>query len=281
MHIVHCNKYHLLTLAFVTLSAACVQGANEQTDAGNVYVPLPDGGSFSCRGNGDSIIQRSELQFIPGVEARYRTNPAGVGVTVNVQGTMSGGTRVWDFSNMDGALLSLRLDPLEEQWFAPMFSGAQYTARIDPRSPTLGIYRATDTSLDLFGAAGETAASRTILKYDTPISLLRFPLALNDHWTASAMVVDGMVDGTTVASRDEYDITVDAHGEVRLGILTFRDALRVRIETIQRFPVGPARRSIQYLWLAECYGEVARVTSRDGEVDPNFGVATEFRRLGL
>lgn len=263
------------------ISSACVQGAGEQTDAGNVYVPLADGGTASCRGNSDSVIDRSELQFIAGVEARYRVNPVGVGVTVNVQGTMSGPTRVWDFSNTDGALVSLRLDPLASQWFAPMFAGAQYAARIDPRAATVGIYRATDTALELFGAAGEQQASRTILKYDSPIALLRFPLALNNHWTATAMVVDGMVDGQTVASRDEYDITVDAHGEVRLGILTFRDALRLRIETVQRFPVGPARRSIQYLWLAECYGEVARVTSRDGEVDPNFGIAQEFRRLGL
>ncbi len=279
------NSLHIRSnnaaLVILAMLNGCVQGANELTDAGNVYVPLPDGGTFTCRGNSDSVIDRAELQFLPGVEARYRINPAGVGVTVNVQGTMTGALKVWDFSNMDGPLQSVRLDPLAMQWFAPMFAGAQYTARIDPRTPTLGIYRATDSALELFGAAGEAAASRTILKYDTPVPLLRFPLALNNHWTAVATVVDGMVDGTTVASRDEYDITVDAHGEVRLGILTFRDALRVRIETVQRFPVGPARRSIQYLWLAECYGEVARVTSRDGEVDPNFTIAAEFRRLGL
>ena len=47
------------------------------------------------------------------------------------------------------------------------------------------------------------------------------------------------------------------------------------------FAAGPGVRKIQYLWLVECYGEVARMTSRDGEVDPDFASAVEFRRLGI
>jgi hypothetical protein len=33
--------------------------------------------------------------------------------------------------------------------------------------------------------------------------------------------------------------------------------------------------------MVECYGEIARMTSREGEVDPAFTMASEFRRLGL
>jgi hypothetical protein len=33
--------------------------------------------------------------------------------------------------------------------------------------------------------------------------------------------------------------------------------------------------------MAECYGEVARAVSREGEVNPEFSEATEFRRIGL
>ncbi len=68
---------------------------------------------------------------------------------------------------------------------------------------------------------------------------------------------------------------------MNLGILTIRQALRVRIESTQMFRAGPGVRRIQYLWLTECYGEVARITSTDGEVDPAFTQAAEFRRLGL
>jgi hypothetical protein len=104
---------------------------------------------------------------------------------------------------------------------------------------------------------------------------------MGDQWTAVATTVDGMVEGTPVASQDTYSLAVDAHGEVRLGVLTFRDALRLRVEVSQRFPAGPGRRKIQYLFLTECYGEVARITSVDGQVEPEFTTAVEFRRLGL
>lgn len=90
-----------------------------------------------------------------------------------------------------------------------------------------------------------------------------------------------MVEGTPVASMDRYVFTVDARGTVRLPELTFTNALRVRVELTQRFPAGEGVRKIQYLWMVECYGEVARMTSRDGELDPDFTSAVEFRRLGL
>jgi hypothetical protein len=104
---------------------------------------------------------------------------------------------------------------------------------------------------------------------------------MGNAWTAEATTVDSMVENTPVATRDRYDVTVDARGEVRLPELTFADALRVRVELTQRFPAGPGRRQIQYLWMVECYGEIARMTSREGEVDPAFTMASEFRRLGL
>ncbi len=61
----------------------------------------------------------------------------------------------------------------------------------------------------------------------------------------------------------------------------FTDALRLRIEITQTFPSGTGSRRIQYLWVAECYGEVARITSQDGEVNPDFTLAAEYRRLDL
>jgi len=53
------------------------------------------------------------------------------------------------------------------------------------------------------------------------------------------------------------------------------------VEVTQRFPAGPGVRRIQYLWMVECYGEAARMTSLDNEVNPDFTMAVEFRRLGL
>jgi hypothetical protein len=262
--------------------SACVMPVGPGRDAGgDSYIALPDAAA-SCRGNGDGVITRDEVVFVPGAEARYRINPAGVGVVVNTAGVMgAGGARVWDFTSPDGDVVALRVLDVAGQYFAAQFAGAQYAARLDPREPTLGVYQATPTSVLFLGAVGESEATRTVLPYNPPVELLRFPMRMGDAWTATTQTMNGMVDGTPVASRDSYSMTVDARGEVQLGALTFRDALRLRVELVQAFPAGPGRRRIQYLWMTECYGEVARITSMDGQVAAEFTTALEFRRLGF
>ncbi len=63
--------------------------------------------------------------------------------------------------------------------------------------------------------------------------------------------------------------------------MTFPRTLRVRIKLTRTFPIGAPIARYQYLWLTECWGEVARVSSRFGETTPQFTEAEEFRRLGL
>jgi hypothetical protein len=269
-----------------SIVAACEAGVDERVpDASDsdtsTIQPAPDAGPM-CRGNGDGVVSRDEVVFAPGVAVRYRINPAGTTVSVNVDGDMRpDGTRAWDFSDPNGDLVSYQLITTDGAWFASSFPTAQYAARIDPRAPELGVYRATNTALELLGVAGEDEASGTLVQYDNPVPLVRFPLVNGATWTADAMVVNGMVDHTPIASRDHYDVTVDAAGEVNVGVLTFRNTLRIRVESTQMFPAGPGMRHIQYLWMTECYGEVARITSTDGEVDPSFGTASEFRRIGF
>lgn len=245
------------------------------------FIPLPDGG-VSCRANNDGVLTRDEVVFAPGIEIRYRMNPRGTSATVNPRGqAQPDGTRVWDFSSDAGDLVPLSLSLSSGQWYSPTFTDAQYAARIDPREPVVGLYRATSSSLDFLGLAGEQESSGTRVRYSAAIPILRFPVMQGNAWMVDVQTTDGMVNNTPVASRDHYDITVDARGEVRLGVLTFRNALRVRLETTQRFPAGPGVHRIQYLWLVECYGEVARMTSMDNEVDPDFTQAVEYRHLGL
>lgn len=116
---------------------ACVMPVGPSRDGGgDSYVPLPDA-AVSCRGNNDGVIDRSEVVFLPGAEARYRINPAGVGAVVNTAGVMrSDGSRLWDFTNPDGDLISLRVIDAAGQYFAAQFPTAQYAARLDPREPT-------------------------------------------------------------------------------------------------------------------------------------------------
>jgi hypothetical protein len=235
-----------------------------------------------CRGNRDRVIAREEVVFAPGVEVRYRVNPPGTQARVDPRGTVRPeGSRAWDFRDATGIVVPLTLLDARTQWFAARFPTAQYAARLDPRVGNLGVYRATDTTIELLGVAGAAEPEGTLVRYSTPVALLRFPLRVGASWTVEASTVDSTVQHTPVASRDRYEVSVDAYGELRLAELTFPEVLRVRVEVLQRFPAGPGLRRIQYLWMVECYGEVARMTSLDNEVDPDFTQALEFRRLGL
>lgn len=270
----------------VALSLAGCAAAPEGSDAGardgGGFVTLPDGGgTVVCRGNRDGTIARNEVVFVPGVEVRYRINPPNTLARVSPRGADVGGVRTWDFTDGSGDLATLTLSTSAGQWWLPRFPTAQYASRLDPRSPNLGVYRAGETSVELLGLVGPTESTMTVVPYEPGVAVLRFPLSLGMTWTAESTTSNAQVEGTPVASRDRYSFNVDARGTVRLPDLTFTDALRVRIELTQQFPAGPGVRKIQYLWMVECYGEVARMTSQDGEVDPDFTMAAEFRRLGL
>jgi hypothetical protein len=275
------SAFRLCACLFALAACGPVEPRSGVPSLDGGYVLLPDGGS-PCRGNNDGVVSRDEVFFVAGVQVRYRVNPAGTTVSVDLRGETRGdGTHVWDFSDPAGEVTSLTLEAVEGRWFAAEFSTAQYAARLDPRSPLLGVYRTTAQGVDLLGVVGESEADGTRLRYETPIPILRFPLALGSAWSAQSLVIDGRIQHLPYASRDTYQIAVDATGELRLGILSFPRTVRVRVELGQQFPAGPGNHRIQYLWLTECYGEVARVTSRDGEIDPDFRQATEFRRLSL
>lgn len=238
---------------------------------------------MACRPNLDGVIAREEVVFVPGVEVRYRTNPAGTAAPVDTRGAdLGGGRRRWDFSSAAGERVSLALLGTEGAWYAGSFPEAQYAARLDPRVANLGVYRATGASVDLLGLAGPRMSDGTLVRYETPVAVLRFPLRVGATWSVETRTnPEATVEHLPVASRDRYVVTVDGRGEVRTPAITFTDALRVRVEVTQTFPSGTGNRKIQYLWVAECYGEVARITSTDGEVNPDFTMAAEYRRLDL
>ncbi len=277
----------LAVVFFSTLVVGCAAGPIEnRTDAaadGTGFVVVGDSGAgVSCRGNRDGVITRDEVVFVPGAEVRYRVNPANTLARVDPRGADGpGGTRRWDFTDPTGEMVSLRLERAQGQWFAGAFPTAEYAARIDVRSAPLGVYRATAEAVELLGVVGARAEDGTRVPYNVPLAILRFPLRVGAQWRAEAMTVDAELNHSPVASRDRYEITVDARGELRVPAITFPDALRVRVEVTQSFPAGPGTRRTQLLWLVECYGEVARAVSRDGELDAEFREATEFRRLAF
>jgi len=55
--------------------------------------------------------------------------------------------------------------------------------------------------------------------------------------------------------------------------------VRTRVQVTPAVGIPTSRRQVGFL--SECYGEVARATSRDNETDEDFNTAAELRRVGL
>ena len=70
-------------------------------------------------------------------------------------------------------------------------------------------------------------------------------------------------------------------GELILPDLTFAQAMRVSTRVTLSPSVGETIVRRQSIYLFECFGQVASVTSRDAEDTENFTQAVDMRRFGL
>jgi hypothetical protein len=246
-------------------------------DAG--YTPVPDLG-ISCVSNNDGVFARSELPLIIGASARYLQNPDGTVATVDPVGQDSPDGTAWDFTSTAGNIVELPLLAMDGLWFADKFPGATYATYTDLASKTLGIFKLTDSALQIMGFASE-APNQILLVYQTPIDSIRFPLHENDGWIATGKITDGTFNGLPVAETDTYKITVDAKGVVVLPAVRVANTLRIRVELDQVTLGGATQHITQLLYFRECVGEVGRMVSSPNDANPNFTSAATFRRLAL
>jgi hypothetical protein len=244
--------------------------------------PLADGSLLSrdalaaiCSFNGDGVLDRSEEPFVVGLGALFAVNPAGSTTPVSL--TAVGG--VWDFSAPVANEVKI-FDELEApggQWWSANFPTATYAERLVDGQNLLGVYRATADQLELLGlVSDQPGLSQTLLTYATAVPLLEFPLRAGAAWSADSDV-SGTLDGVVFAGHDHYDLAVDQRGTTKVPAGVF-DTLRLRIRYQETYGLYTVTR-ITYLHLAECYGAVARIRSRDGETSDDFTQAAEYRRL--
>jgi len=247
-------------------------GSDAMVDAGG------DGGGV-CDYVDDGVIERDEMVIEVGLGATYRVNQ-NAPVTVDLVGTQSGGEPLWDFTGTTPSDQSVvdELLPVGGTWFAADFPDATYVAHLDP--DTYGVFRVTDQALSMLGVASVTP-DETLMTYDVPVDLLRFPIGLGDHYVIDTTST-GTYSWTPLWTVEEtYDITVDALGTVVVPAGTFH-ALRIRTNLHQFIPytVFTVDR-ILYIWVTECFGIVARITSEDDEADNIFTEAAQYRRMTL
>jgi hypothetical protein len=236
-----------------------------------------DGGSLTCRPNDDWRVERGEVPIRAGLRATFRI---GRDTSVDMAGERRpDGSRRWDLSGAlenDHSVLVETRDPLGA-WWAPDFPAATYAAQLRDGQELLGVFQATEDALRLLGVVSPTDTyPATKLSYDPPVDVLRFPLERGLAWGTTSTVT-GYSLGVISYYQESYANQVDAHGELATPYAVF-PVLRVRVALTRT--VGMAvTTSRTFAFVAECFGTVATVNSRDYESEVEFSQAVEARRL--
>jgi hypothetical protein len=242
---------------------------------------------LSCLPNLDGVIESAELPLVFGVEVSYLVSPAEEERQVDlVGGVDDDGHQVWDWGADYASDQVARMAPMEltGKWYAASFPGGQFAAFFDAGGQIEAVYAQDPNGFTLLGLASAREnpdEGQTLLVYTDPVTLYRFPMQVGDDYVSVGEIVDGTFRGLPYAGRDIYETQVDGSGRLVLTDLTFAQVLRVRTRTVVEPAVGVSTSQRQVSFLFECYGEVARATSRPDEPEEDFVTAMEVRRLGF
>jgi hypothetical protein len=276
------KKTVLLFLA--TFFSACFD--NRTFPEHQPYQP-PQQQPLACLPDLDGRITAEEMVVAYGVVAHYLVSPAGEERAVDLAGKIDAqGRRYWDWGAeyASDQTMTVSPQPLSDQWFAGNFPGGQFVTPFDAGGSLQAVYSLNAGGFYFHGVASRQespAGGKTLLAYQQPVLLYQLPLSVGQKRVAVGEVRNGYFQGLPYAGRDTYEVEVDAAGRLELTQFVFTQALRVRTRTTVEPAVGQSSSQRQVSFLFECYGEVARATSRLGEKEADFTVASEVRRLGL
>ncbi|MFU8803685.1 MAG: hypothetical protein ACNA8W_07755, partial [Bradymonadaceae bacterium] len=211
----------------------------------------------------------------------HKTSPVDIAGAVDREGV-----RVWDWRGDDGTdqLLRVSAGELAGKWYADRFPGAEFVLPLDAAGELESVYSRTTSGLYLHGFASATEnpdSGQTLVVYEDPVTTLRFPVENGQTWVSVGRARNSKIYDLPYAGRDTYEIEVDATGELWLPEIAFDQVLRVRTHLTTQPAAGESTSRRQVSFLFECFGEVARATSLEGEREKNFGRASEVRRLGI
>lgn len=267
------------------LGAACTDNATPVNDKALYQAPTQQ--PLACVPNLDGQIDAAELSATYDVPVSFLVNQPEETRAVDLRGTTNADgtfTVPWDADIATDRVARIAAQALGDQWFASAFSGGQFATPFDLGATLYAVYAQSDEAFLLLGLASaeeNPPEGKTLLVYTTPITLYQFPIKPGATWVSSGEVKNGFVKGLQYAGKDTYETRVDGFGELRLPDLTFAQAMRVHTRVTVQPVAGPAVVSRQTSFLFECFGEVARATSLNGEENENFTTAAEVRRLGL
>lgn len=243
-----------------------------------------DGGQPLCP-EWDAVIEQSEITFTAGLTGHYRTIDPEQPATVSLVPQTVDGLPYWDFSAAVSGEQPIVVETFAPtgQWFSADFPDASYTALLEDGGDTLGVFRIGAGVLEMIGVVS-IADGTTNLTYDPPVVLFKFPLQVGDSWSTESQV-SGTYDGLMAGFYETYSFEVRTAGRVKVPAGTF-DVLELHMSRLNEVPtLNPyywiTTTTLKYLFVAQCYGTVATVGSRDDEEDDPFTVAREYKRLGF
>lgn len=263
--------------------SACTPGNPDVEDTG------PDDPGWTCDGDEDGVIEDGEMDAAIGARATYLANAMGTPVDVDVDGQDQDGVPTWDFTaGPDAVEASFTVTDPTGAWWSGTFPDATFASPFYVWSPDiLGIFQQDADGLSMLGLAStveDPADGQTLLVYDPPVLLYRFPLEVGTTWTVETGFSDATLLGVPNQGQETWEFVVERSGTVLLPGMAIEDVLQLRLDTTQTWAVsanGNTWTTIQYYFVRECLGELGRMVSQPNEADPRFSVASEWRRLAV
>jgi hypothetical protein len=277
-----------LALSALAVSFSLLACSENLTPAGErTPYEAPAVEKLACVPNLDGKIDANELAPAIGVPVRYLVSPSGKDQAVDLVPKPNGEGKVrWDYSldKRDDQAATIEASAIKGKWYEKSFPESAFVAPFDIGGRVEAVYQYTPEAISLLGLASKepnAPEGQTLFVYTAPVALYKFPLAPGVTYTSVGEVKNATLRGLPYAGKDTYEVKVDQMGQLDLPDVIFSQALRVRTKVTLEPAAGAVTSQIQVSFLFECFGEVMRATSKTGEKNEDFTVASEIRRFGL
>ena len=262
------------------------QGADQRVD--QLVFPdqgPPDGdGAITCAGNNNGKIERNEMVF--SVPAQVKVLK-GSGLVLNMLGSGAAGKRLWDLTPAakDDKNEWLKVEAVPK-WATGSFKTATYASRLMgdygfiTKTDLLGVFQVKPNALVMVGGVSSTE-NHTKFTYKTPLETIRFPVGVGDSYSTGSDINGYTVFTVPMWMHEKYHVKVLDRGKVKLLPSFSLDALLVSVKQ-EAYPVANPflkTKTEVFIFMAECYGVIARVVVDGAATDLTKVKAKERWRL--
>jgi hypothetical protein len=268
------------------IAAGCAGPDPVQTLSDGTTVPYdydipPD--SDICLPNNNGVVEWVETHFKAGLGYDVVVNPPGTVAKLDPNGKQVDGKLEWDFSEMSGVVVHMKVEKLSDHWFGKYYPEGDIAMGSTTKADTLQILDVDEgeQNVKILGFVSREP-EKTLTFYDPPIVVMRFPMKAGDSFTSCGKTKDGSkINGMPIYTEDCYTITIKRQGMLKLPHLRLHRVLLIETLVTIKTLGGVSTKTRQLQWFAECYGEVVRALSQADEPDALFTQALELRRLSL